>query len=215
MPKKDKNSKKNSLLGKIFNEEFIDIKKYRNTEYDIDPIFINRWSPRAMNGERINEQELMSLFEAAKWAPSSSNNQPWRFLYARRNKPEWEIFFDLLTDSNKRWCKNASDLIVVVSKKTFDNGKFSRTHSYSTGAAWENLALQGTIKGLVIHGMAGFDYEKAREVLEIPDGYDIEAMIAIGKPGKKNQLPKDLQDREKPSDRKKLSEIVCEGKFKW
>ncbi len=159
-------------------------------------------------------EELMGLFEAARWAPSSFNNQPWRFLYARRNSPEWQTFFDLLGQGNKSWAKNAAALIVIISKTTFDrNGKPSRTHSFDAGAAWGNLALQASIKGLVAHGMQGFDYDKARQALGIPDDYQVEAMAAVGRPGRREDLPEEKQVGEKPSGRKPLSEIVIEGGF--
>jgi nitroreductase len=197
---------------KMINE--VKVSENREPQYDVDQVFLNRWSPRAMSGEGIGRDELMSLFEAARWAPSSFNNQPWRFLYAIRDTENWGLFLSLMVEGNQAWAKNASVLIAVVSKKTFDNGKPSRTHSYDTGAAWENLALQGTLKGLVVHGMQGFDYDRARQVLNIPEGYDVEAMIAVGKPGKKENLPEKLQEREFPSNRKKVSEIAFEGKFK-
>jgi len=186
----------------------------RKLEYSTDPIFPKRWSPRAMSGEEISHEELMALFEAARWAPSSYNNQHWRFVYAKRNTKHWQKFFDLLTEGNKIWAKKASVLIVIISKDTFDyNDKPAITHSFDTGAAWENLALQGSIMGLVVHGMQGFDYDKAKKELKIPTGYSVEAMAAIGKPGKKEDLPKNLQEVEFPSDRKKISEIVFEGIF--
>jgi nitroreductase len=192
-----------------------EIKKFRKPEYSVDSVFLNRWSPRAMTGEKISDEELMSLFEAAKWAPSSANNQPWRFIYAKRETKHWQKFFDLLFSGNQEWAKNASALIFVASKTTFDfNGKFSRTHSFDSGAAWASLALQASMKGLVAHGMEGFDYDKAKKELEIPEEYQIEAVIAIGKPGKKEVLSEKNQEREFPSDRKKLSETVFEGKFK-
>jgi len=192
----------------------MDISDFRKPDFDIDQIFLNRWSPRSMSGDEISRDVLFSLFEAARWAPSSNNNQPWRFLYARRNTDYWPIFFDLLTEQNKIWAKNAAVLIVVISKKTFDyNEKPARTHSYDAGAAWENLALQGSLKALVIHGLQGFDYDGALRTLNIPDVFQVEAMIAIGKPGKKEDLPEGLKEREMPSPRKKLSEIVMEGNF--
>ena len=108
----------------------MDISDFRRPDFDIDPFFLNRWSPRSMSGDEISRDLLFSLFEAARWAPSSNNNQPWRFIYARRNTDYWPIFFDLLTEQNKIWAKNASVLIVVISKKTFDyNEKPARTHS--------------------------------------------------------------------------------------
>ncbi|RMF89422.1 MAG: nitroreductase [Methanobacteriota archaeon] len=184
----------------------------RRPDHPVDPLFIRRWSPRAMSGEPLSEEELMTLFEAARWAPSSYNNQPWRFLYARRGTEHWKLFFDLLYEGNQAWAKRAGALIVAVSKETFDyNGRPSITHSFDAGAAWENLALQGTVMGLVVHAMQGFDYGKARTALAIPDGYRVEAMIAVGRPGRKEELPPQLQEREHPSGRKPLSRIVREG----
>ena len=156
----------------------------------------------------------MSLFEAARWAPSSFNNQPWRFIYAKRNTKYWDKIFDLLVEPNKVWAKNAGLLVVVISNKNFEhNGKFSITHQYDTGAAWENLALEATSRGLIAHGMQGFDYQKARERLEIPEDFDVMAMIAIGKKGPKENLPPNLQQKENPNDRKPLNEIIMEGSF--
>jgi nitroreductase len=188
--------------------------RIRKADYAIDKIFLDRWSPRAMTGEEIAEKELMSLFEAARWAPSSNNNQPWRILFARRNTLHWPLFFDLLNDSNKVWNQNSSALLVIISKNTFDDNQPSRTHSYCTGAAWENLALQGSLKGYVVHGMQGFDYDRARTSLNIPDGFTVEAMAAIGIPGSKEDLPEYLRTRESPSDRRKLTETVYEGPFR-
>ncbi|MBS3128650.1 nitroreductase family protein [Candidatus Woesearchaeota archaeon] len=186
----------------------------RNIGHDVLPLFAERWSPRAMSGEEISDKQLMQLFEAARWAPSSYNGQPWRFLYAKKETPHWDTFFNLLIDFNKQWTKNAAVLIVVLSKKTFEhNNKPCKTHAFDTGAAWQNLALQGSTMSLVVHGMEGFDYDKAKKDLHIPDDYQVEAMIAIGKPGKKEDLPKEMQEREFPSDRKKIEEFVKEGKW--
>lgn len=188
----------------------------RKADHPVDAIFVDRWSPRAMTGEEIPEQDLMTIFEAARWAPSSYNNQPWRILFARRDSDHWPVFFDLLVPTNKVWAKNAAVLLLIVSKTTFDhNGKPSITHSFDTGAAWANLALQGFLKGYVVHGMQGFDYDRARTVLHIPDDFRIEAMIAIGKPGEKDSLTEELQAREQPNDRKRLAQIVCEGTFRF
>jgi nitroreductase len=111
-------------------------------------------SPRSMTGEELDEDIMMSLFEAAMWAPSSYNNQPWRFIYAKRNTRYWNKLFNLLAEPNKAWTKNAALLVVVVSRKNFEhNEKYSITHQY--GAAWENLALEASSRGLVTHGMQG------------------------------------------------------------
>ncbi len=187
----------------------------RELEYSCHELFPKRWSPRSMSGATITDEELMILFEAARWAPSSYNNQSWRFVYAKREEGNWEKFFNLLAEPNQVWCKNAAALIVAVSKNTFDhNEKPSLTHSFDTGAAWENVALQGVFSGLVVHGMQGFDYEKAKNELSIPENYSVEMMIAVGKPGKKEDLPENLQKMEMPSERKSLNEIVMEGSFR-
>ena len=185
-------------------------------QYPVDELFLDRWSPRAMSGEGVSEEELMTLFEAARWAPSSYNNQPWRILYARRETEQWPVFFGLLVEGNRAWAKDAAALLLFVSKETFDfDGKPYPTHSFDTGAAWENLALQATMLGLVTHGMQGFDYERARAELRIPEGFRVEAMIAVGRPGDPAVLPERLREREAPSGRKPLSEITCEGAFRF
>jgi len=167
-----------------------------------------------MSGEDLSHDELMRLFEAARWAPSSFNAQQWRALYAHRNSEHWPAFFGLLVDANKVWAENAGVLVVFVSRKTFEyNNEESVTHSYDTGAAWENFALQGFRQGLVVHGMEGFDYDRARIELRIPEEFQVEAMAAVGRPGAKESLPPKLQERESPNDRRKLTESVCEGPF--
>ena len=186
----------------------------RKADQPIDKIFLDRWSPRAMTGEAITEEDLMVLFEAARWAPSSYNNQPWRILYAHRDSEHWPLFFNLLVEFNQSWAKNAGALVVFISRTHFDfNGEPAVTHSFDTGAAWENLALQGWLKGLVVHGMQGFDYERARTALNIPEGFQVEAMAAIGKPAEPATLPDDLRAKEAPSDRRKLEQTICEGPF--
>lgn len=187
----------------------------RTPTHPIQSYLLNRWSPRAMSGAVIAEDELMSLFEAARWAPSSYNAQPWRFVYALRDTPAWKTFFDLLVEFNQSWAKDAAALVVIVARKNFEhNNEPSVTHAFDAGAAWENLALEASARNLVAHGMEGFDYAAAAAKLNIPDDYEVLAMVAIGKPGAKENLPADLQAREEPSDRKPLSEIVMERTFK-
>ena len=189
----------------------------RTTEYCIDEIFLKRYSPRAMSGEKISAEELMTLFEAARWAPSASNVQPWRFIYANNGTEEFNLFLSILAEGNKIWCIRASTLVVVVSNKTRTNSvgvvADNPTHSFDTGSSWENLALQASQMGIVAHGMAGFDYTMAKEKLDIPDDYAVEMMFAVGKPGNVEDLPEPLRAREKPSDRKPLEEIIFKGKF--
>ena len=184
----------------------------RKSNYPINPLILNRWSPRSMTGEALNDDDIMSLFEAARWAPSSYNNQPWRFIYAKRNTEHWDRFFNLLAEGNKNWTKNAALLVVVISRKNFEfNEKPAITHQFDAGSAWENLALEASSRGIVAHGMQGFDYEKAGVNLGVPHDFEVMAMIAIGKKGPIEILPPELQEMEKLTDRKPLKEIIMEG----
>jgi nitroreductase len=190
----------------------------RTADYPIDPLFLERWSPRAFTGEAISERELLTLLEAARWAPSSYNSQPWRFLYARRDTEPWPRFLGLLNEYNQSWAKNAAALLILVSKTTLlprgaDKEVPSYTHSLDAGAAWANLALQATRSGWAAHGMAGFDVSRTAAELGVPADYRVEAAIAIGRPGDKSTLPEPLRAREQPSDRLPLSQLVSEGKF--
>jgi len=167
-----------------------------------------------MSGEPIDEAELFVLFEAARWAPSAGNTHPWRILYAHRDSQHWSLFFGLLVERNQVWCRNAAVLLLFISRKTNEQtGRALITHSYDTGSAWENLALQGTLKGLVVHGMAGFDYARAKTTLNIPDDFQVEAMAAVGRPGPITVLPEDFQARESPNTRRPITELVFEGKY--
>jgi nitroreductase len=188
----------------------------RKPEYKIDKRFLDRWSPRSFSPEPLSDADLFPLFEAAKWAPSSFNGQPWRFLYARRDTENWPLFLGFLVEFNQSWAKNAAVLVVMVSRITFEhNNDPSLTHTFDAGAAWGYLALEGSMRGLAVHGMEGFDYDRARRDLQVPPDYEVHAMAAIGKPGPKSALPPKLQEREQPNDRKKLAEIICEGKFRF
>jgi len=197
----------------------------RTTNYPVDSLFVERWSPRAMSGESISDKELMTLFEAARWAPSSYNDQPWHFVYAKRDTPQWDNLYNSLVEFNQSWTKHAAALIAVVVRTTFApdgdaarngvGGKPSATALFDAGAAWQNLALQGYKMGLVVHGMGGFDTKKATKLLNVPEGYEVIAFIAVGKPGPIEQLPEYLHDAEKNhSGRRPIEKFVFEGEFK-
>ncbi len=182
--------------------------------HPIHPLFLNRWSPRAMSGREMPLSELMPLFEAARWSPSGGNGQPWRFVFARKGTPQWQAYFDLLVPGNQLWAKNASVLVVLLSLTVQEhNGKPSASHTLDAGAAWMSLALQGSLSGLAVHGIGGFDKEKARELLGVPLEYKVEEMIAIGYPAPLETLPENFQAMEKPNARKSLDEIVFEGRW--
>lgn len=190
----------------------------RTADHPVDALFLERWSPRAFTAEPILQPELMTLFEAARWAPSSYNSQPWRFLYARRDTEPWPRFLGLLNAYNQSWAKGAAALVILVSKTTLlptgaEKEVPSRTHSLDAGAAWANLALQATRLGWAAHGMAGFDVARTAAELGVPSDYRVEAAIAIGRPGDKSLLPDALQARERPSGRLPLSQLVREGRF--
>jgi len=189
----------------------------RRPEHEIHPLFFQRWSPRAYTGEAIPDQVLNSIFEAARWAPSSSNEQPWRFIFARRGSVAWPIFFGLLNDGNRRWAEKASVLVVLVSKrsKVGRDGVTvpSKSHSFDTGAAWQNLALQAHLLGWGTRAIGGYDRDKARVALGVPEEFALEAAVAIGKPASKSTLPPDLQERDVPTGRLSTKDLVREGAF--
>lgn len=191
----------------------------RVADHPIDAQFLERWSPRSFTGEAIPEAELMTLFEAARWAPSSYNSQPWRFVYARRDTPSWDGFFGLLNPFNQSWAKDAAAIIVALSKSTMlppgkDREIPSHSHSYDAGAGWAYLALQASLSGWAAHAMVGFDMDTAFAQLQVPQGYRIEASIAIGRRGDKGLLPEVMQTREEPNGRNPIGQFVMEGRFR-
>ncbi len=186
----------------------------RRPENPVQDLLINRWSPRAFTSEPITDEELLSLFEAARWAPSSFNEQPWRFIYAKRESEYWGTFLGLLGEFNRLWARNASVLILAVSSESFTrNGKPNRHHGFDCGAAWLNLALQASAMGFAAHAMAGFDAGRSVAELGIPDGHAAQAMIAVGKPGSVELLPPEMRGRETPSSRRPISTFVKVGTF--
>lgn len=156
----------------------------RKSEYPILPLFLERWSSRVMSGEPLTHHEIMTLFEAARWAPSSFNEQPWRFIYALRDTPGWKKLFDLLVPANQKWAHTAAVLMVIISSKKFayDNSP-NAVHQFDAGSAWMSLTLQAQSMNLVAHGIAGFDFERARTELKIADNFTVCAMLAVGRPG--------------------------------
>lgn len=190
----------------------------RTAEHPIDAQFLDRWSPRAFTQETLLESQLLTFLEAARWAPSSYNSQPWRFVYARRDTPHWERFLGFLNEFNRGWAQHAAALVIVLSKRTFlppgaQAEVPSPTHSFDTGSAWAYLALQASLSGWQAHGMAGIERDKIRAELQIPEDYAVEMGIALGRPGDKASLPEMLQAREAPSPRNPLSAIAAEGRF--
>ena len=190
------------------------IAKYRPISAKIHPLIHNRWSPRSMTGESLTDEDLSALFEAARLSPSSYNAQPWRLIYTTNKDSEWNAYLDLLVEFNKSWCKKAAALIVIASRKRFEHNESpSQTHSFDAGAAWMSLALEGSNRGLVVHAMQGFDYEKAASLIKLPADFELNAMIAIGKKAPKESLSPELQEKEVPSGRRPLTEIIFRGHY--
>lgn len=188
-----------------------DVKNFRKPTYEIDDVFISRWSPRSFSEQEIPENILLSLFEAARWAPSAFNYQPWRFIIAHTEESR-EKFYSFISEFNLSWCKKAPVLALIVSEKENEQGE-NKSHSFDTGTAWGFLSLQATKCGLITHPMTGFDFEKARKVLEIPDNFELQALIAIGYQDERENLPKQLQEREEPNGRRPLKESIFDGEF--
>jgi nitroreductase len=191
---------------------------HRETIHPVDPLFLERWSPRAYSGEPLPERDLMTVLEAAHWAPSASNNQPWRFVYGIKGTPAFDGLLSILNASNQRWARQAGALVFVISQSHTEataerEARPIPTHSFDAGAAWMALALQAHLLGLHAHGMAGLDYDRARQELDVPEGYKVEMALTVGRAGRVEDLPEDLQPREKPSQRKPLAAVIGEGRF--
>ncbi|MGQ0666094.1 MAG: nitroreductase family protein [Nitrospiraceae bacterium] len=186
------------------------------TQFPIHDLLARRWSPRAYDQRAVEPEKLASLFEAARWAPSSNNEQPWRFVVATKvQEAEWNRLFACLVEGNRKWAYRAPVLILSVGSLNFeDDAKPNRHALHDTGMAVENLVLQATALGLMAHQMAGFDVERARADLKIPTGYEPVAMIAVGYPGDPNVLPDRLKQRELASrERNPISTFVFSGEW--
>ncbi|WP_145019559.1 nitroreductase family protein [Paenibacillus sp. Y412MC10] len=201
-----------SNVQSIVNEILPEVQGQRKSEYPVSPLFLNRWSTRAFSTRKVSDQDLYTILEAAHWAPSSYNDQPWRFIVAKTEE-QLSKFHSFLNEFNLTWASSAPILIVVASDKLRENGDPNGAHTFDAGAAWASLAIQATILGLHTHAIGGFDRNKAREILNVPDHIELHAVIALGYLGDKSVLPEAIQQREVPNDRRPLNELVFEGKF--
>lgn len=184
----------------------------------VEPLFLDRWSPRAFDSSSIPQEDLDTIFDATRWAPSAFNYQPWRLLYATRDSADWSRFLGVLLPFNQSWVQNASALVYILSDTLIaapgsEEAKPSHSHSFDAGAAWALLALQATRLGYHSHAMTGIDFANAREELGVPERFRIEAAVAIGRIADKAILPEALQAREAPSGRKDIAEFVTAGNF--
>lgn len=164
--------------------------EFRPNPHQISEDLLYRWSPRVMSGEALAETDLLPLLEAARWAPSGRNLQPWRFYYALRGDMRFESLFCLLSEHNQRWCAQAGALLVLVSQNSLD-GRPLRSHSLDSGMAFQNFAIEATRRGLAVHPIGGFDRLGMEALLGLGDDFSIEIMIALGKPGNPAALESD------------------------
>jgi len=175
-----------------------------------------RYSPRAFDSREIEQEKIDALFEAARWAPSSYNGQPWRFIYATKENSElWNKLFDALVEFNQTWVKNAPMIIMAVARKTYEHNQQAYAHNWhDVGLAVGNMMNQATEMGLYMHQMGGFDFEKAAKNVNLPDELEPVSMIAVGYKGEISVLPEDFQKMEnQPRTRKALDEIVFTNAF--
>ncbi|MEZ4749921.1 MAG: nitroreductase family protein [Bdellovibrionota bacterium] len=186
----------------------------RVAEHNVDELFISRWSPRAFLDKPVPEADLMALFEAARWAPSCFNDQPWLFLYTQK-ETDRELFLSLLMDSNQVWASRAPVLMFALTRKHFSHNQApNRLAAFDTGAAWMSLAMAAHKRGLATHAMGGFHQEAAYEKLQVPrEQFEIQCAIALGYQAPAASLPENLREREKPSQRKATRVIAAAGSF--
>jgi nitroreductase len=184
------------------------------TDIPLHDIVRNRWSPRAFSNKTVAPDVLRSLFEAARWAPSSFNWQPWAYLVATKDDPEnYAKTLSTLVEFNAGWAKQAPVLVISVAQtKTPKDGATNRHALHDVGAASAQLTFEANARGLLVHQMAGFDVEKARQVFHIPQDWEPTAAMALGYPGDPQSLSDQLREREMaPRTRKPLAEFVMTG----
>lgn len=192
------------------------LSKNAKTSYPINELLQKRWSPRSFDPNKVvTRDQVMQLCEAARWAPSCFNDQPWRYLVfdKNHNESDYQKGFECLGEWNQKWAKNAPILLAVLSYDKFKkNQNPNRWSQYDTGAATENLVLQATSMGLVVHQMGGFDAEKVLVDFNIPEDYTAIAMIAIGYQAEAETLPEDYREMEtKERERENLGQNFFDG----
>ncbi len=183
---------------------------------DVHELFHARWSPRSFSDRPVSDADLKAILEAGRWAASSYNEQPWRFLVARKSDgPLYDKLLSVLVPFNQAWAKFAPVLILIVTKREFThNGSPNAYAVHDAGAALAHIALQATALGLHVHGMAGIDRDKARHELGIPDNFEFGAAAALGYLGSPDQLPENYMKQELAArTRKPLSEIAFNGSW--
>lgn len=199
MPHEDKGSK---------------IENQRQLQYNIDPLFIERWSPRAIDPTPLKDDVVKAIFEAARWSMSCYGEQPWLFLYTV-SEPDRKLYLELLVEFNQQWAKDAPLLGFIFAKRRFSqNDKPNDWAGFDCGAAWMALTIQARKLGLYTHGIGGFYKDKVYEALGVPEtDYDAICAFTVGAYGDRDKLPEEMQKSEQPSERKPLDSIIIQGKF--
>lgn len=190
------------------------MEKLAPADYPIEEILRRRWSPRAFSDRSIEPDKIRSLFEAARWAPSSFNEQPWSYLVATKENPEdYAKLLSCLVEGNQQWARLAPVLMTSVAKLNFEKtGKPNRHAFHDVGLATANMMIQATAMGLFVHAMAGFSAEKVRELYIVPDDYEPVAAIAIGYPADDDVLPESMRQKELAArSRIPIASFVFEG----
>jgi len=186
-----------------------EVAEARRPDYPVHPLILNRWSPRSYSEQPVSDEQLYTILEAARWAPSSSNLQPWRF-YVAREEEEHERFRQFIRPNNRLWTDQAPVLLLLASAAVKENGDPNVSHAFDTGAAWATLALQARLLGLSTRAVGGFDRAIAREILAVPEHIALHAVVALGYRGSLDNLEESFREKERPNGRRSLAESILE-----
>lgn len=188
------------------------VRELRKPETKLAPLFLNRWSSRAYSTKAVSDEDLYTVLEAARWAPSARNDQPWRFITAKTPE-QLATFHSFILPANLEWAQHAPVLVLLASHQNRETGEPNAYHTFDAGTAYGMLALQAELLGLATHAIGGFDREKAQEMLGLPEDMEAHILITIGYRGDKDMLSDALQEREQPNTRRSLKELMYEGKY--
>lgn len=190
------------------------MEKPANTLLNIHPVIKKRWSPRAFTGEKVDPDKLQRIFEAARWAPSSFNEQPWRFIVGIKGDDTWDKLYDCLVEFNQKWAVNAQVLVLAIGNTVSSKGDTNKVYEYDVGQSMAYVTFQLVTEGLSAHQMGGFSKEKAVEHFSIPGDHQPLVMMAIGYQDSPESLPGNFAEMERaPRERKPMDELVFSGRF--
>lgn len=207
-------SNKETKSQNVLEVSLQDVSAHRTPDYPVNPLFVERWSSRSFADQPVPQDVLYTVLEAARWAPSSNNLQPWLF-YIAQTEEERELFKEFILPGNRIWSDKAPVLILLATDTRRDeNGGVNGAHAFDAGAAWGSIALQAHLLGLATRAMGGYDRNKAREILDIPEYIELQAVIALGYRAGLDTLDERFREREIPNERRSLSDSILELKRK-